>query len=239
MKQNKLRNINTLFFDLDGTLLDLSDENFEKVYAYEAAMIFKDIIDPKIFVKLLIESTVEMMKSRGEKLLIDVFYEFFCPKVGLKEDEVQNRFLRFYETSFDKLKLVSKRINGVPDLIRKLNDRGYKLVLATQPFFYELATIKRIRWAGLEPDQFLYFTHIENSSVAKPNPLYFEQLANITKSKPEEILMIGNDYLYDLSAKKLGISTWMTPQNQSNLEYKDKMSPDFELPLLELLDFLP
>ena len=90
-----------------------------------------------------------------------------------------------------------------------LRDKGIKLILATNPFFPAVATESRIRWAGLEPDDFILFTTYENSSYSKPNPDYFRDLMKRTGLDPKDCLMVGNDVDEDMVASETGMKVFL------------------------------
>ena len=50
--------------------------------------------------------------------------------------------------------------------------------------------------------------------------------------------MVGNDFLFDMSASSIGIKTWMIDNYQSNLEFKEKYSVDYKGSLVELYNLL-
>ena len=233
-----MRKFRTLFFDLDGTLLDISDEEFERSYSLEAYKHFKDKIDLESFLSHLITGTALMIKHTSNEPVVNSFFNYFAPKVNLSVEEAIQRFVDFYETNFDKLQESCRKIDIVPKLIIIAKELGYKLVLATQPLFYELATRKRVQWAGLNPEDFLYIPHALNSSRCKPSPEYFTTLLSKAGSKPEETLMVGNDYLYDMSAKLTGITTYLIDKNTAGLEYKEKFPPDYHGTFVQLLEFI-
>lgn len=233
-----LKGIDTIFFDLDGTLLDLSDYDFEKVYIKEASTFFSDIFSFDEFVTHLWKGTEAMLHNTKPRPVVDAFFEYFAPVAKLSTEEAKGRFIEFYETTFDKLRSVSTPVPFGPKLIEELKERGFKLVLATQPVFYKVATEKRIKWAGLEPSDFLHYTHAENSYYCKPYPQYFESLLKICKSKPDSTLMVGNDLLFDTAAKKLGIRTWLTDTHITNEDHVNATPADFSGSLQELYENL-
>ena len=71
-------------------------------------------------------------------------------------------------------------------------------ILATNPLFPAVATESRIRWAGLVPEDFLLYTTYENSRHCKPNPDYYWDIMNNLGAKPEECIMVGNDFDEDI-----------------------------------------
>ncbi len=230
--------IDTIFIDLDGTLLDLSDADFEGVYIPEAAKFFLDVMSFDEFVKHLMIGTEKMIKNTKPRPVVDAFFEYFTPFTGLTEEEAKSRFIKFYKTTFDRLRERTRPIPHGRDLVLDAKEKGYKVILATQPLFYKLATEKRITWANLSPSDFIHFTHAENSNFCKPYPQYFLSLLKISNSRPENTVMVGNDFLYDNAAKSVGIKTWMTDTHQTNTDHPNAIPPDHVGNLKELLGIL-
>ena len=122
---------------------------------------------------MVIDSTEVMMKNTdGSKLLIQVFMDDFHKKVNLEKDEIFSRFEEFYIQRFDQIKKISKVEPFARPIIQLLKDKGVKFAIATAPVFPEIATRKRIAWAGLDDFNFELITHAENFSYCKPNPQY-------------------------------------------------------------------
>ena len=86
---------------------------------------------------------------------------------------------------------------------------GLRAILATNPLFPAAATLSRIRWAGMEPEDFEWVTTYENSSYCKPNPQYYQEILERTGLKPEECLMVGNDAVEDTAALAIGIPVFL------------------------------
>ena len=63
------------------------------------------------------------------------------------------------------------------------------MVLATNSIFPRIATENRIRWAGLEPDDFALITTYENSTYCKPNPAYYREVLGKLGLEAEECLV--------------------------------------------------
>ena len=83
------------------------------------------------------------------------------------------------------------------------------MVLATNPLFPKVATESRIRWAGLNPDDFEIYTTFETSHYCKPNLDYYREVLNELQVSAEECLMIGNDVSEDMVAEKLGMKVFL------------------------------
>jgi FMN phosphatase YigB (HAD superfamily) len=95
------------------------------------------------------------------------------------------------------------------ELISNLKRMGLRLILATNPLFPAMATHRRVRWAGLKPENFEWITTYENSRFAKPNPEYYREILNRFDLHPEDCLMIGNDVDEDMIAQSLGMKVFL------------------------------
>ena len=102
-----------------------------------------------------------------------------------------------------------------------LKEKGIRVVLATNPLFPSIATENRIRWAGLQPEDFEYFTTFENSHYCKPNLDYYQEILEKRSLKPEECLMVGNDVGEDMITEQLGMKTFLLTDCLINKENKD------------------
>ena len=238
MEDGNLNNIECFFFDLDGTLLDLSDKAFDVEYSKLITNYFKEQYDPNTFLSYFMPAVEALMKHNDyTKPIIDSFLDKFNELSGMDRNEVWEQLSGFYSSDFGNLR---DHVNPTPiskSLIRYLQSKKKKIVLATNPVFPEIATRQRVEWAGLDYDNdFIFVPTVSNSSSLKPDPHYFRTLMDMVNVPAEKILMIGNDFLYDGSASRVGIKTWIVNINQSNLEYKNKFHIDYEGSLEELFD---
>ena len=95
----------------------------------------------------------------------------------------------------------------------------------------------RIKWAGLEAEDFNIITTYEDCRYCKPNVAYFEELLRQLDLNAAECLMVGNDVEEDLAIRELGVRTYLvtnTMENKKNLPIKT----DYMGTLEELLDFV-
>ena len=98
---------------------------------------------------------------------------------------------------------------------------GLRLILATNPIFPQTAIESRIRWAGLEPSDFVWITTYENSRYCKPNPEYYNEILSKLNLQPEECLMVGNDVTEDMVARKVGMNVFLLTDCLINKERQD------------------
>ena len=202
--------IKAIFFDLDGTLLPMDQDIFINAYLGGLVKLLAPKgYDPKAIAGALWKSTGAMMKNDGRISNEEVFWQSFCAILG---DEVrgEEELLReFYATDFQKVREVCGYTPRAKELIERLKATELKIVLATSPLFPTVATESRIRWAGLEPCDFIHVTTYENSRYCKPNPTYYTTLAKELGLLPEECLMVGNDVGDDMVAETVGMRTFL------------------------------
>lgn len=237
MVNDGFNDIECFFFDLDGTLLDISDEVFGEEYMKLLVQQFIDIFSPKDFLNYFMKSVDALMEHKDyDNFAIESFLSKFNELSGIEREEAWRRLEQFYSNEFGELK---KHVIDSPasrSLIKTLQSKGKKILLATNPVFPEIATRRRVDWAGLDyENDFIFVPHITNSNAVKPDPRYYHNLIEMVKVDPSKILMVGNDYMYDGSASQVGIKTWIVDKNISHLEYRDKYQIDYEGSLEELL----
>ncbi len=203
--------INTILFDLDGTLLPMDMDVFTNTY-------FKDLIkfahekgyDRSIdLVSTIWAGTKAMALNNGSKTNEEAFWNKYSEITGHKTEEDKPLFDEFYATLFEDAKNYVGFNEESARLVKDLKAAGYRVVLATNPIFPAVATDKRINWAGLDKNEFLKVTVYENCHYAKPNPEYYRELLDELGLKPEQCLMVGNDAVEDSSALKLGIDFYL------------------------------
>lgn len=202
--------IKTVFFDLDGTLLPMDQDAFVRAYTKSLAAYMAPYgYDPKALVQSLWEGTGAMVKNDGKRANEEVFWEVFSAGVGKDARADEPTFALFYDTDFQKAKGACGFAPEAARAVRRLKERGFRVVLATNPLFPHMATENRIRWAGLEVEDFDFYTTYENSSCCKPNLAYYQEILDKLGSRAEECAMVGNDVDEDMVAAKLGFKTFL------------------------------
>ncbi|HZJ89619.1 MAG TPA: HAD family hydrolase [Bacilli bacterium] len=213
-----------ILFDLDGTLLPMEQDYFLTSYL---KLIGNEMAahgyDPHELVSVIMQGTEKMLQNDGNKTNEEVFWEYFVSVYGERARLDQAKFHAFYIEKFPLLQKTCGYNELTPQLISALKKQGYKLILATNPIFPRVATLERMRWAGLEESDFLLVTTYENSHYAKPNPLYYAEILTKLNAHPSEVMMIGNDTTDDYGAVKQGIKTFFVTDdliNKNGLDLK-------------------
>ena len=202
--------IKTVLFDLDGTLLPMDQEQFMKAYfGGLSARLAPYGYDPKALVSAIWAGTAAMVKNDGHVNNEAAFWQTFAGIFGEKAYEDEPKFEQYYIEEFDKVSSACGYAPEAREVVTDLKARGYCVALATNPLFPAIATQKRIRWAGLTPEDFALYTTYENSFHCKPNPDYYRDVLAALDADPCECLMVGNDVDEDMIAQTLGIKVFL------------------------------
>lgn len=202
--------MDTILFDLDGTLLPLDLDKFTQRYFQEMGKKFHDLIDPKLLVKYIWAATEVMVNNLEPRRNEEVFMEKFGQLVRAEDLPVyQQRFDEFYDQGF---LMVRETVAESPEMQKSvglLKDKGYRLVIATNPLFPRKAIYHRIEWAGFKPGDFEYVSCYEQNQYCKPQIHYYREVLQAIGKEPAECMMVGNDVQEDLVAGTLGLKTFL------------------------------
>ncbi|MFW6264694.1 MAG: HAD family hydrolase [Bacillota bacterium] len=228
---------NTILLDLDGTLLPIDIDEFLKGYFHLLSKEFSDIWEADLFIDSLMKATYKMISNTGENYNMDVFKDTFFKLLEHEEEEaIMNRFENFYRKKFPTLE-EGIIVNEQPaQLINILKEKGYKLVLATNPLFPLIAIEERLRWAKIDPAEFSLLTSYENMHYCKPNPAYYLEIAEKMRVEPDDCIMIGNDVQEDMLAADLGMKTFLVNDYLINRE-AEEINVDWQGSFNELIEY--
>jgi FMN phosphatase YigB (HAD superfamily) len=168
------------------------------------------VVDKERIVQQIWKATMDMIENEDpDQLNIDVFKRSFFAETGLEEAQIWPLFDEFYENVFGNLRHLTQPTDISREICRIALDKGYELVLATNPIFPELAIRHRMRWAGIDDIPFRLVTTMENSRYCKPNPKYYVEILDKLDRSPFECMMFGNDVQEDGVAGKIGMQTFL------------------------------
>lgn len=205
-----MKKITTVFFDLDGTLLPMDQEIFIKAYLgglVKVAVTYG--YEPSGLAKSIMAGTLAMFQNDGSRTNEDAFWLYMQSIYGDKIIEDKHIFDDYYRTDFQKVAEVCGNTPKANEIVKYVKSKGLRAVLATNPLFPKIATESRVRWAGLDKDDFDIITTFEDYSHCKPNLEYYKDiLANLGISA-DECLMVGNDVDEDMIAEKLGMKVFL------------------------------
>lgn len=202
--------ITTVLFDLDGTLLPMDQDEFVKSYFKLLAKKVAPLgYDPASLIDNIWAGTAAMVKNDGSRKNEEAFWAQFAKFYGDKVYDDIPVFDKFYSEEFNLAKDVCGFAPNAKKIVDDLRERGFEVVLATNPIFPPVATLSRISWAGLSAESFSLITNYSNSSYCKPNPKYYQEILSKIDKAPEECLMVGNDVEEDMVAQSLGMKVFL------------------------------
>lgn len=214
--------IDTLLFDLDGTLLSMDQEEFIQLYFKGLYIKFHEQYDFEKLKNTIWEGTELMAKNNGEITNEALFWKHFEKEMQLKKEDVIASFEDFYQNDFIIAKQATQSNPKVIEFVHQCKAKGYTLVVATNPLFPQVATKNRLKWAGFEPSDFELITTYENASFCKPSLGYYQEILTALNKKTEQAIMVGNDAIEDLVAGELGMKTYLVTdclQNKKQVPY--------------------
>ncbi len=201
--------MNTIIFDLDGTLLPMDIHKFIELYNIAVGKSFSDLADPKTMIEGLWSATKHTVLSDNAKPNIDTFFEEFSKKVPGNSDDYKKRFEHFYENGFSSVQESTSVSGEIVEAVRILKEKGYRLIIATNPMFPLRANHIRIGWAGLDINDFDYISNFELNTLCKPKLGFYEEVISHNKIDISKSLMVGNDVQEDLVVTNLGMKTYL------------------------------
>jgi FMN phosphatase YigB (HAD superfamily) len=230
------KKIKAVLFDLDGTLLPMDQEQFVRIYFREVVAKFGKKYGGEKIIDAVWKGTGAMVQNDGSKLNFDAFWDYFAAVYGREALEDIPQFDAFYTNEFNK-SIEACSINEWPKkIVELLKQKGYDLILATNPIFPPEATMNRMQWPGLRPEDFRHITHYKNSHYCKPNPEYYREIMKTCGLEPTECMMIGNDVREDMCAGSLGMETFLVTDCLINSENAD-ITPYRKGSIKDLYDF--
>lgn len=232
--------IRHILFDLDGTLLPMIQDEFVRFYMPLLAKSYISNgveVDPREFVSMIWSGYEAMVKNDGTQTNREAFWNYMGDKLPISREKSEELALEFYDGDFNQAICTTRPTPVADQIVKASKEKGLETYLATNPVFPCCATMNRIRWAGLDANDFKVITTYEGCNFCKPNPEYFRFILEKFALEPTECLMVGNDVEEDLTIRTLGVKTYLatdTMENRHNLPFETEYMGTLE----ELLSFI-
>ncbi len=193
--------LKAVLFDLDGTLLPMDQGVFMKDYFGRLIRRLAPLgYTPEVFLASMQAGITAMTVNNGSRANEEAYWDAFTAVAGKEILNHMPVFEAFYEEEFDEVAASCGYNEKAAELVRSLTDKGIRVILATNPLFPRIATQKRIRWAGLQPEDFEFYTTFEDIGCCKPNPDYYREVLARAGLDAADCLMVGNDVAEDMVA---------------------------------------
>ncbi len=200
----------TALFDLDGTLLPVETDFFLKHYMDAVAECFTGLMSREAFDKALLGATYETINNLDPSMEnLEAFAVSFTRLSGLPWQDVWPVIQRYYVERYPKLRVHVPENPSARAVVRKCVEDGWRIVLATQPLFPEIATRERMKWCQVDSLPWEMVTTLDNMHFSKPHLEYYREIIDTLGLDPSRCVMIGNDMQEDMVAKEVGMKTFL------------------------------
>jgi FMN phosphatase YigB (HAD superfamily) len=212
--------IKAILLDLDDTLITANSESFFPEYVALMAR--------RLSVLAAEETALSALRSGVRaagtdldplKTTEEVFMTAFAEMVTRPREEIQAAFETFFTTDLPTLRgRVSARQKAI-QLLDWLFAHDYTVVVATNPVTPETAIHQRMAWGQIPIGRypFALITTLETMHFTKPNPHYYEEILARTGARPEETLMVGDHWEWDIEgAVNAGLNTFWVTDGQAS-----------------------
>jgi putative hydrolase of the HAD superfamily len=214
-----MKQIKTILFDLDNTLIDFKKMKEEACKSALKAMIKKGLSIPyksgykklmKTYFRVGIESNI-------------AFEEFLKSETGQVETKILAAGINEYLKTKNKF---LKPYPNVKTILNKLKKIGLKLAIVTDA--PRLKAYQRLVAMGID-DYFDFVIGFEDTGREKASQLPFKVAIERLKVMPEDVMMVSDSISRDLiGARKLGMITVLAKYGQVWKE-TEKGKADFEI----------
>jgi FMN phosphatase YigB (HAD superfamily) len=203
-----LDNLQAVFFDLDGTLVDVDMHLFVPVYLKRLTEQMKKLTEPACATRAMHRAVAGMFANQDAgKTLEAILFEALRDELAMTPEQYRECLEAFLRNDLEGLRPLVAGHALSSRLIDAALARGWQVVLATNPIFPRVVVDARVRWGGLAVDKFHHVTSYETQHFCKPNPGFFRENIDLLQVEAERCLMVGNDTLHDLSAGQVGMQT--------------------------------
>lgn len=198
--------INTLLFDLDGTLIDTNDliiSSFLHTLGHYYPEQYK---------------REDVLPFIGPTLL-----ETFS---SIDKDRAQEMIEKYREHNLANHDLLVKEFEGVFDTIKTMHEKGYKLGIVTTKMRHTVNMGLRLT----KLDQFFdVVVCLDDVQHAKPDPEPIFKALSLLESSAEEAIMVGDNYHDILAGKNAGTKTAGVAWTVKGKEHLAEFHPDYML----------
>ena len=207
--------IDTLLFDLDGTLVDQFQPFSSLQFTWLVVRRFAGLAPPRAIVRAGHAAVAALQAHGTDRPNFEVRVETFAREAGGAPAEAARRVVRLADEDFRAMGWRFRPVPGARATIERAKALGFRVVLATNPTVPLPMTRHRLAWAGLADVEWDLLTHPEACTRTKPDPAYYAELLGKLGTTADRCLMIGNDPRKDLPAMALGIRTFILDRPMS------------------------
>jgi len=205
----------TVLFDLDDTLLHTNTHAFLPDYFKALGTAFSHLASTEKLTQQIHIAVGQMIKNQDPgRLLSEIFAENFFIPLGTNQAACQSTINTFYREEYPKLQSLTQPKPETSGLIDWCQSQPMHLAIATNPLFPQAATRQRVEWAGLDPQDFVFYSTFDDFHFTKPNLTYYAECMGRLGWPEAPAVMIGDNLTHDiLPMEQMGYKTyWIDPE---------------------------
>lgn len=200
------RNIDTILFDLDGTLID-TNELIISSFLHTLGKYYPDQYKRE-----------DVLPFMGPSL-----YETFG---SLDPDRAEEMIRDYRAYNIAHHDLLVTEFTGVNQTIETLKDKGFKLGIVTTKLLDTV--IKGLKLTKLDP-YFDTIVALDHVNKAKPDPESIFKALDQLDSSTDKAIMVGDNYHDILAGKNAGTKTAGVAWTAKGKDYLAQFKPDYML----------
>lgn len=208
----------TILIDLDDTLLANDIDAFQKIYFKRLADALLPWATPETMMLAMKAAIKGMLEKKTPALTLEEQFDLvFYPALGTSKSELAEVIRHFYAETFPQLQELTAPKPDAVDLIETAFQRGWNVVIATNPVFPRTAVIQRLEWAQLSPSKYPFelITSFETAHFCKPHPAYYAEILGRLNWPQYPVVMIGNSFEDDIQpVETIGLPTFWLRENE-------------------------
>ena len=210
--------IQAILFNLEGTLTNLDSAKFRQNFLGILAPRFAHLLPTEKFPKLLMKAMESVQNEPKPNLTVaQGFMDEFSKVSGQPAQVLTSIFTEFYASDFPALRcLVQPNAQGVK-VVEYAGQQGCSTAILANPLMPLAAVEEQVRWAGLRPEQFKLIATVDNFHYCKPQPEFFQEVAEKLGISPQSCLLVSNDKS-DMSCRSLGMKTFFIGSMDAEME---------------------
>ena len=181
-----LAGIEAVWFDLDGTLVQVDMQVFVPAYLQRLSARLAALADPRMTARILREAVMQILLApAGEQTLEELLLDSLQDRLGIHPDQYRQGLAAFCREDLAELSPLVKAHLRTRELLEACLARGWRLVLATNPIFPRAVIEARLAWGGLADLPFEIITSYETARCCKPHLAYFQGLLDALELPPD------------------------------------------------------
>lgn len=210
--------------DLNGTLLELDEQAFTEAGLTELENFWKDKADTQNIREDALYAFHETVENTDITVTNQqAFLRAFARRRGLDESVCAAWWEEYYTTRYQNLGQMLEPCSDSLALVEAIRARGYDMALVSNAMDPREAVEARLRWAGLDPNDFAFIASSENMHYCKPRLRFYREVMEKCGVYPEDCIMVGNDAVHDMVPRRLGVPTYFVTDNA---KYRNVEMPD-------------